>query len=70
VKTVTLDYETYKKELEDEYSKGFHNGSEALKSANDLFTRIVNRNQMAYEYGKQVSDNDIAQWIHKYGHLT
>lgn len=60
MKTITIDYDEYQRELKEENSKGFHNGSQALIEAKRLISGSVNNSY-------SLSKNDFFEWLRKYG---
>lgn len=60
MKTVTMDFEIYKKELEVEYEKGKTNGTEGFKIATRLIKSIINRDH-------SVKEQEFYIWLRDFG---
>lgn len=62
MKTITLDYETYKKELQDSYDKGRANRTDAylIKKADELLREATGA---GWRYDLK---NDIDLWLRDY----
>ena len=61
MKTITLDFETYEKELKTEFVKGETQGTLALPEAKELLIKVSNKDWYTGNLEK-----DIWNWVAKY----
>lgn len=60
MKTVTLDFETYEKELKEAYDKGLNKGTDLIKRADELLREVTGRRW------RENFQGDVYRWLSDY----